>query len=723
MYISVNDAATKFNISKRRVQILCEQGRIAGANMVSGVWLIPETSTKPEDKRKKAVDVEQLSLFDESQQPLSANDVCRELSISYATIKNWIRLGKITPDVGDQCFSREYISQFLEELKSIENKKLKSRRNKRKVSGKLLYKDYVDSSANQELVVELLDLNVIENHSDLLIILANFSVQLYYQSRKMAYSNNNVLLDYLSDNHTDDFFKLVQELLDDSNLDSVTIKRLSPALSKHIQYIRGEDSLGLVYISLQDVGQRKRSGSYFTPVAVVNRLIDELCENVDDLSHKTLCDPCCGTGNFLITLASKGVACSNLYGQDIDPTCVHLSRINLALIDPLISAKDICSRVIIGNTLFETFAQRFDVILGNPPWGSALSEADISKYQVCFKTAVGKSIDSYDLFVEKTLSMLNSDGFLAFVLPEALLNVAAHDSVRKLILNSCSFRFVNFIGNVFSGVQCPAIILGIALNGDHTAIGCSVTNGDNRFVISYPRKFDDGMITLNVSDEEKKCLDTISSIKNAVYLKDNARFALGIVTGSNKDYIFSEKRDDCEIVLKGSDIQKYGIETPENYIRFLPKSFQQVAPIEAYRAKEKLLYRFICEVPVFAYDNEQRLTLNSCNIVIPEIDGINMKYVLAILNSSVAAFYFSKRFNSVKLLRSHIEQMPIPMVSAEVQERIIRAVDTIMNSTDNTMALYSILDNTIMDLFALNDEQIKTIRSSLNGKNLFLKKN
>ena len=26
MYISVNDAATKFNISKRRVQLLCEQG-------------------------------------------------------------------------------------------------------------------------------------------------------------------------------------------------------------------------------------------------------------------------------------------------------------------------------------------------------------------------------------------------------------------------------------------------------------------------------------------------------------------------------------------------------------------------------------------------------------------------------------------------------------------------------------------------------------------------
>ena len=55
MYISVNDAASKFNISKRRVQVLCEQGRIDGANMVSGVWLIPDTASKPIDGRRKHI--------------------------------------------------------------------------------------------------------------------------------------------------------------------------------------------------------------------------------------------------------------------------------------------------------------------------------------------------------------------------------------------------------------------------------------------------------------------------------------------------------------------------------------------------------------------------------------------------------------------------------------------------------------------------------------------
>lgn len=53
MYISVSDAAEKFNISKRRVQILCEQGRIEGANRMSGVWLIPTNAPKPADARRK----------------------------------------------------------------------------------------------------------------------------------------------------------------------------------------------------------------------------------------------------------------------------------------------------------------------------------------------------------------------------------------------------------------------------------------------------------------------------------------------------------------------------------------------------------------------------------------------------------------------------------------------------------------------------------------------
>ena len=173
-------------------------------------------------------------------------------------------------------------------------------------------------------------------------------------------------------------------------------------------------------------------------------------------------------------------------------------------------------------------------------------------------------------------------------------------------------------------------------------------------------------------------------------------------------------------VFKGSDIFRYSIKDINNYIQFTPNAFQQVASEEMYRAEEKLLYRFICEVPVFAYDNCQTLSLNSCNILIPQIEGMDIKYVLAVLNSRVSAFFINKKFNSVKLLRSHIESMPIPAISAERQRKIVKKTDHILNSSEDICGLYEELDNDIMEIFCLSQKHRDTIRAALSGKNLFL---
>ncbi len=239
MYISVNDAAIKFNISKRRVQFLCEQGRISGANMVGGVWLIPETAQKPVDGRRKQNDENQISFFDASQKALTIEDVCRALCISKATAKNWIRLGKITPDIGEQFFSFEYVERFATELKSNDNARLKSRRNKKGATGKVLYKDYVHTANNQKLVVDLLELSVIEDERDLLVVLANFAVQLFYQSRNIHYSDNNVLLSFLSQGYADEFCCLIEDLLGNHIVDSALINKLQPALAKEMALIKG----------------------------------------------------------------------------------------------------------------------------------------------------------------------------------------------------------------------------------------------------------------------------------------------------------------------------------------------------------------------------------------------------------------------------------------------------------------------------------------------------
>lgn len=52
-FISVVEIAQKWKITRRRVQVLCNQGRIAGAKKIGTVWIVPQNAEKPSDKRIK----------------------------------------------------------------------------------------------------------------------------------------------------------------------------------------------------------------------------------------------------------------------------------------------------------------------------------------------------------------------------------------------------------------------------------------------------------------------------------------------------------------------------------------------------------------------------------------------------------------------------------------------------------------------------------------------
>lgn len=53
-YISVREAAQKWEISERRVQKLCEENRIDGTQKFGRSWMIPKTANKPTDLRRKS---------------------------------------------------------------------------------------------------------------------------------------------------------------------------------------------------------------------------------------------------------------------------------------------------------------------------------------------------------------------------------------------------------------------------------------------------------------------------------------------------------------------------------------------------------------------------------------------------------------------------------------------------------------------------------------------
>ena len=52
-YLTIKEVANKWNITPRRVQILCAEGLIPGATKFANAWAIPKDVEKPVDGRVK----------------------------------------------------------------------------------------------------------------------------------------------------------------------------------------------------------------------------------------------------------------------------------------------------------------------------------------------------------------------------------------------------------------------------------------------------------------------------------------------------------------------------------------------------------------------------------------------------------------------------------------------------------------------------------------------
>lgn len=53
-YLSISQTAEKWEITRRRVQRLCSEGRIPGATKIGSYWAIPADAEKPRDERIKS---------------------------------------------------------------------------------------------------------------------------------------------------------------------------------------------------------------------------------------------------------------------------------------------------------------------------------------------------------------------------------------------------------------------------------------------------------------------------------------------------------------------------------------------------------------------------------------------------------------------------------------------------------------------------------------------
>jgi methylase of polypeptide subunit release factors len=180
----------------------------------------------------------------------------------------------------------------------------------------------------------------------------------------------------------------------------------------------------------------KKFGQIYTPDYIVAKILDDIGYSDERLLGKTILDPACGDGRFLVQVVERIIRLSpkenleqNLacvYGWDIDPEAVRECIENL---NELIQGIDIqlVWNIKIHNSIEEKsehhlFAQAkmtFDFIVGNPPYIRIqhLEDAQRKLIQANYNFCKSGSTDIYIAFYELALSLLAPSGICGFITP------------------------------------------------------------------------------------------------------------------------------------------------------------------------------------------------------------------------------------------------------------------------------------------------------------------
>ncbi|WP_367568769.1 Fic family protein [Lacrimispora sp.] len=104
MYMTVKQASEKWNISDRRVRILCSEGKIPGVTREGRSWLIPVDARKPDDGRFKIAEslldiIDRKKVELDSRRPLTegeAERLAEEFVVEYTYNSNAIEGNTLT---------------------------------------------------------------------------------------------------------------------------------------------------------------------------------------------------------------------------------------------------------------------------------------------------------------------------------------------------------------------------------------------------------------------------------------------------------------------------------------------------------------------------------------------------------------------------------------------------------------------------------------------------
>lgn len=249
------------------------------------------------------------------------------------------------------------------------------------------------------------------------------------------------------DNSFDSFYKNFFKfaiLRFDFNENSIKVKNFLKEIKNNIHKLRDKKEIfNLIdkYLGVSEV-EKKQLGEVFTPFALINEMLDTLPKEVWSNPNLKYLDPANGIGNFGAVVVERLMEGLKEWEQDEEKRYKHILENMLYVCD--ISPKNMFIYLNIfdpdnkykmnyhrGSFLEKGFddkmkewgIENFDIVMGNFPYQE--------------KVGAKKTQPLWNLFVKKSIILLNKNGYLVNVHPSGWRNVEGnYKDIQELLKNN-----------------------------------------------------------------------------------------------------------------------------------------------------------------------------------------------------------------------------------------------------------------------------------------------
>lgn len=380
----------------------------------------------------------------------------------------------------------------------------------------------------------------------------------------------------------------------------------------------------------------------------------------------------------------------------------------------------------------------FDIVIGNPPYfvyqAQHVGEIETLRKDSDYSIAFGGKLNAYKLFLANALKkLIKENGINCFIFQNSFLGDKQATNLRKYILENAQIINIESFPErdskkkrVFESVKMSVCIL-IIRNA----------SSNEEFVVNiWDDKYKSSGLTTCFSKDDIKAIDSVDFVIPRVKKEYKSTVIQMISKRSLKlkcyegelNVTFHKKmftqNPSYPTILKGAAIQRffYTLQMSQGQIEYLDENsylskfgnsnkaqhhnVERIAMQGMTGANDKLRI-VMCIVPAGYYLG------NSCNYILPHKD-IDIKALLAILNSKAINWFFRCFSTNSNVNGYEVDNFPIPFVDLDRQKQLSALVDSIEKKKAlSVMSDISEEENKINDvvysLFELSDKQIKII--------------